>query len=255
MSDGYKLVIGHFYPDLLNLYGDRGNVLALYRRASLRGIDVSIRSISVADELDPSMIDIAFIGGGQDSEQNIMSDDLVRVKGPLIKDMIEDGKVFLCICGGYQMLGKYYKEHTGDIVECLGALDYYTEARSDRFINDTIYSLVLDDGSEVKVAGFENHSGRTYLGEGVKPFMKVLTGHGNNGEDGFEGAVYKNTFCSYSHGSLLPKNPAITDMLLSRAMKKRYGESFELAPLDSSTEDKARAAALEYIEKGKEKAP
>ncbi len=255
MSEKYKLTIGHFYPDLLNLYGDRGNVLALYRRAHLRGIDVSIRAISVGDDLDPDEIDIAFIGGGQDSEQNIMSDDLVNVKGPVIKDMIEDGKVFLCICGGYQMLGKYYKEHTGNVVECLGALPHYTEARSERFINDTVYLFTTDDGREVKVAGFENHSGRTYLGEGEKPFMKVVTGHGNNGEDGYEGAVYKNTFCTYSHGSLLPKNPVITDMLIERAMKKRYGEEYVLPQLESTTEDMAREAVLEYIAHGKEKAP
>lgn len=247
-----KLVIGHFYPDLLNLYGDRGNVLALYRRASLRGIEVEIRSISVGDPLGEDDIDIGFFGGGQDSEQNIMASDLIEKKGPVIKNMIESGKVFLCICGGYQMLGQYYREHDGSMLTCLGALPHYTEGKKERFINDTVYEFTLPSGEAITVAGFENHSGRTYLGEGEKPFMKVVTGHGNNGEDGGEGAVYKNTFCTYSHGSFLPKNPKIADMLIEIAMKNRYGEDYVLPPLDSSVEDEARAQALDYIEHGKE---
>lgn len=247
-----KLVIGHFYPDLLNLYGDRGNVLALYRRASLRGIEVEIRSISVGDALAEDDIDIGFFGGGQDSEQNIMAADLIEHKGPVIKNMIEDGKVFLCICGGYQMLGQYYREHDGSMLTCLGALPHYTEGKKERFINDTVYEFTLPSGETITVVGFENHSGRTYLGEGEKPFMKVVTGHGNNGEDGGEGAIYKNTFCTYSHGSFLPKNPKIADMLIEIAMKNRYGESYKLPPLESSVEDEARAQAMDYIEHGKE---
>ncbi len=247
-----KLVIGHFYPDLLNLYGDRGNVLALYKRAAGRGFDVEIRQISVGDEIDPESLDICFLGGGQDSEQNIMKDDLVNVKGRIIKDMIEDGKVFLTICGGYQMLGKYYKEHDGKMLKCLGAIDYYTEAEKERFINDTIYELELPSGEKVRIVGFENHSGRTYLGKGVEPFMKVITGHGNNGRDGYEGMRYKNAFGTYSHGSLLPKNPEITDMLIELALKKRLGEDYKLPVLDDSTERKARELALSYIENGKE---
>ena len=247
-----KLVIGHFYPDLLNLYGDRGNVLALIRRAQKRGIDVEVKQISVGDPLRSDDIDIGFIGGGQDSEQNIMNDDLVHVKGDTIKSMIEDNIVFLTICGGYQMLGKYYQEHDGNRLECLGAIDYYTEGKKERFINDTVYELELDDGRKVAVVGFENHSGRTYLGEGVKPFMKVIKGHGNNGEDGFEGMRYKNTFGTYSHGSFLPKNPEVTDLLIELACKRKYGEDFVLPEAESLDETKAREAALNYIENGKE---
>ena len=253
-----ELIIGHFYPDLLNLYGDRGNVLALYRRATLRGIKTEVRSISVGDDLKAEDVDIAFLGGGQDMEQNIMVNDLVNVKGPVIKDMIESGVVFLCICGGYQMLGRYYKEITGFTLNGLGFLDLYTEGRPERFINDTVYELKTDKGETVTVVGFENHSGRTYFGEGkdglkkVEPFMKVITGHGNNSEDGYEGAVYKNTFCTYSHGSLLPKNPEITDMLLERALKRKYGEDYVLPPLDDSVEQRAKKQALDYIKNGKE---
>lgn len=246
MSDT-KLTIGHFYPDLLNLYGDRGNVLALYTRAKRRGIDVEIKEISIGDELNPDEIDIAFIGGGQDNEQNILKDDFVNVKGPIIKDMIEDGKVFLCICGGYQMLGKYYLEHNGNKLDCLGAIDVYTEGKDVRFIQDTIYEATLASGETIKVVGFENHSGRTYLGPSVKPFMKVIRGAGNNGEDGYEGAHYKSTFCTYSHGSLLPKNPLITDMLLSLALKKKYGEDYVLPVLSTKFEDIAKEQALMYL--------
>lgn len=247
MSD-FKLTIGHFYPDLLNLYGDRGNVLALYTRAKRRGIDVEIKEISIGDTLNPDEIDIAFIGGGQDNEQNILKDDFVKVKGPIIKDMIESGKVFLCICGGYQMLGKYYLEHDGKKLDCLGAIDIYTEGKKERFIQDTVYEVELSDGQVVKAVGFENHSGRTYLGPSVKPFMKVLRGAGNNGEDGYEGAHYKNAFCTYSHGSFLPKNPLITDMLLSLALKKKYGENYQLPVLSTKYEDIAKDQVMTYLD-------
>ena len=248
-----KLVIGHFYPDLLNLYGDRGNVLALMRRANLRGIEVEVRRISIGDDVAAGDIDIGFIGGGQDMEQNIMADDIKNVKGKVIKQMIEDGVVFLTICGGYQMLGKYYEEHDGNRIECLGALPHYTKGEKERFINDTVYEIEIG-GSKYKVAGFENHSGRTFLGEGEKPFMKVLKGHGNNGMDNMEGCVYKNTFGTYSHGSLLPKNPVITDMLLELALKRKYGEDYVLPELSTEVEDLARKQALDYIEGIKRKA-
>ena len=247
-----KLIIGHFYPDLLNLYGDRGNVLALMRRATLRGIEVEVKRISIGDDVKNGDIDIGFIGGGQDSEQNIMSDDLVKVKGPVIKSMIENKTVFFTVCGGYQMLGKYYKEHDGKTIECLGAIDYYTEGEKERFINDTVYTFDLDDKTSVTCVGFENHSGRTYLGEGVTPFMKVVKGHGNNGKDGTEGVRYKNTFGTYSHGSFLPKNPEVTDLLLELALKRKYGEDYVLKPIDDLGAKEAREAALKYIETGKE---
>lgn len=247
-----KLVIGHFYPDLLNLYGDRGNVLALVKCAQSSGIEVELKQISVGDDLKEGDIDIGFIGGGQDSEQNIMNDDLVNVKGPVIKNMIEDNVVFFTVCGGYQMLGKYYKEHDGSMLKCLGAIDYYTEGEDVRFINDTVYELTLDDGRKVTCAGFENHSGRTYLGEGVKPFMKVIKGHGNNGKDGFEGMRYKNAIGTYSHGSFLPKNPEVTELLLRAALVRKYGEDFEFAFKGVGGEEEARKETLKYIETGKE---
>ena len=247
----YVLNIAHMYPDLLNLYGDRGNVLALLRRAQGRGIEVNVRAYSIGDSISEKDVDLVFIGGGQDSEQNIMKDDLIKEKGPIIKQMIEDGVVFLCVCGGYQMLGKYYETYDNKQIQCLGALDYYTKGAQVRFIQDTIYEYdgILKDGKPLTVIGFENHSGRTILGDGVQPLFKVVKGAGNNGQDGFEGGTYKNVFCTYSHGSFLPKNPKITDMLLEKALSRKYGESFKLLPLDSEFETIAAKEALKYVQK------
>ena len=255
MEDSKKeLRICHMYPDLLNLYGDRGNVLSLIRRAELRGISVKLVPVSTGDDFDQNDFDIVFLGGGQDAEQNVIRRDFVEVKGPKVKEAIESGMVFLCICGGYQMLGKYYQEHDGTKIECLGAIDVYTVGEDVRYIQDTTYeaSFLKEEGVEDSAIlyGFENHSGRTYLGPTVKPMAKVLEGAGNNGKDGFEGAIYNNVYCTYSHGSFLPKNPRMTDHLLSLALKRRYGEDYELPELSTENEDFARAALLRYKEKG-----
>jgi len=249
-----ELRICHMYPDLLNLYGDRGNVLSLIRRAELRGIKVKLVPVSIGDDFDEKEFDIVFLGGGQDAEQNVIRKDFVEVKGPKVKEAIERNMVFLCICGGYQMLGKFYQEHDGTKIECLGAIDVYTVGEDVRYIQDTIYEAdFLYDGTNPdsgKLYGFENHSGRTYLGPTVKPMAKVIEGAGNNGKDGFEGAIYKNVYCTYSHGSFLPKNPRMTDHLISLALKRRYGEDYEIPDLDTTNEDFARAALLAYKEKG-----
>ncbi len=255
MGDSKKeLRICHMYPDLLNLYGDRGNVLSLIRRAELRGISVKLVPVSIGDDFDQNDFDIVFLGGGQDAEQNVIRRDFVEEKGPKVKEAIESGMVFLCICGGYQMLGKYYQEHDGTKIECLGAIDVYTVGEDVRYIQDTTYeaSFLKEEGIEDSAIlyGFENHSGRTYLGPSVKPMAKVLEGAGNNGKDGFEGAIYNNVYCTYSHGSFLPKNPRMTDHLLSLALKRRYGEDYELPELSTENEDFARAALLRYKEKG-----
>ena len=249
-----ELRICHMYPDLLNLYGDRGNVLSLIRRAELRGIKVKLLPVSIGDEFDQNDFDIVFLGGGQDAEQNVIRKDFVEVKGPKVKEAIENGMVFLCICGGYQMLGNYYQEHDGTKIECLGAIDVYTVGEDVRYIQDTTYEadFLKEDGVEGSgiLYGFENHSGRTYLGPTVKPMAKVLEGAGNNGKDGFEGAIYNNVYCTYSHGSFLPKNPRMTDHLLRVALKRRYGDDYELPELSTENEDFARAALLRYKEKG-----
>lgn len=251
-----ELRICHMYPDLLNLYGDRGNVLSLIRRAELRGISVKLVPISIGDDFDEKDFDIVFLGGGQDAEQNVIRRDFVEEKGEKVKEAIEHGMVFLCICGGYQMLGKYYQEHDGTKIECLGAIDVHTVGEDVRYIQDTIYEadFLKAENPDVPDAallyGFENHSGRTYLGPSVKPMAKVIEGAGNNGKDGFEGAIYNNVYCTYSHGSFLPKNPRMTDHLLRLALKRRYGEEYELPVLSTENEDFARKALLRYKEKG-----
>lgn len=236
-----KLKLCHLYPDLLNLYGDRGNIIALMRRASLRGIELTVDAITLGEKFDPLKYDMIFLGGGQDAEQNILRKDFVTEKGDAVKEAVAADKVFLCICGGYQMMGLYYEEHDGVKIDCLGALNLWTVGKKNRFIQDTVYSCDFLPGDGL-LYGFENHSGRTYLGEGVKPLAKVLSGAGNNGEDGFEGAVYRNVYCTYSHGSFLPKNPAMTDYLLGKAVEVQTGAHFVLPELDTDIEDFARKA-------------
>ena len=234
-----KLKLCHLYPDLLNLYGDRGNIIALMRRASLRGIELTVDAITLGEKFDPLKFDMVFLGGGQDAEQNILRKDFVTEKGSAVKEAVAANKVFLCICGGYQMMGLYYEEHDGVKIDCLGALNVWTVGEKNRFIQDTVYSCDFLPGDKL-LYGFENHSGRTYLGEGVKPLAKVLSGAGNNGRDGYEGAVYKNVYCTYSHGSFLPKNPAMTDYLLKKAVEVQTGAAFVLPELDTDIEDFAR---------------
>ncbi len=234
-----KLKLCHLYPDLLNLYGDRGNIIALMRRASLRGIELTVDAITLGEKFDPLKFDMVFLGGGQDAEQNILRKDFVTEKGSAVKEAVAANKVFLCICGGYQMMGLYYEEHDGVKIDCLGALNVWTVGEKNRFIQDTVYSCDFLPGDKL-LYGFENHSGRTYLGEGVKPLAKVLSGAGNNGRDGYEGAVYKNVYCTYSHGSFLPKNPAMTDYLLKKAVEVQTGAPFVLPELDTDIEDFAR---------------
>lgn len=236
-----KIRLCHLYPDLLNLYGDRGNILALMRRASLRGIDLQVEAVSIGQKFDPDRYDMIFLGGGQDAEQNILRNDFVSVKGAQIKEAVDKDKVFLCICGGYQMMGHYYEEHDGHRIECLGALNIWTVGKKNRFIGDTVYSCDLLPQSPL-LYGFENHSGRTYLGEGVRPLAKVLTGSGNNGEDKTEGAIFKNVYCTYSHGSFLPKNPEMTDYLIKQALEVQKGKPYVLAELSNEIENFARNA-------------
>jgi len=186
-----ELNICHLYPDLLNVYGDTGNILILKYRAEKRGIKVNVSNISIGDKFDGKNYDIVFFGGGQDYEQSIVSKDLNDLKKLALSSYIEGGKVFISICGGYQLLGKYYTTPDGEKLKGLGILDIYTEGGNTRFIGNTV--IYNEDFKETYV-GFENHSGRTYIGS-LKPLGKVLAGYGNNGEDGYEGCVYKNSYC------------------------------------------------------------
>ena len=232
-----ELKICHLYPDVLNLYGDRGDIISLCKRLEWRGIHSDVTRLPIGEKADLGRFDLIFIGGGQDFEQQVLLEDLHRGKDAEIRAAVEDGVTFLTICGGYQMLGSYYETFDGQKCDFIGILDLYTVGSKDRMIGN--YSFRCEEASGGStVVGFENHSGRTWLGSGVQPLGKVITGYGNNGKDGTEGARYKNVFGTYSHGPLLPKNPELCDFLLLTALKRKYG-SAELSPLDDTPEHSA----------------
>lgn len=243
----YKLKICHLYPDILNLYGDRGNIICMEKRMQWRGIETEVTGISVGDALDYEAYDLFFIGGGQDFEQGVLLKDLEAGKAQQIRAAVEDEKVFLAICGGYQMLGAYYKTWDGQQCDFIGALDLYTVGHKERMIGN--YMFQLDDSDEgLTVVGFENHSGKTFLGSKVRPMGKVLSGNGNNGQDGTEGARYKNVFASYSHGSLLPKNPKLADLILKTALLRKY-PNLTLEALDDTFENNAHQYMEQRLKK------
>lgn len=239
-----ELNICHLYPDLLNVYGDVGNILILKNRAESRGIKVNVINISLNDDFNKDDYDIVFFGGGQDYEQSIVSEDLKYNKKQGLTEYVEEEKVLIAICGGYQLLGKYYRAPNGEKLDGLGILDIYTEGGDNRFIGNTI--IYNEEFNETYV-GFENHSGRTYINN-LKPLGKCIEGYGNNGEDGYEGCIYKNTFCTYFHGSLLSKNPELSDRLITLALSKKY-EDFKLEPLCNDYEMKAKETIINRFKK------
>ena len=229
-----ELKICHMYPDVLNLYGDGGNIICMKKRLNWRGIEASVTKLPIGERASLAGFDIVFIGGGQDFEQEVLLDDLHRGKDREIISAIDDGVVFLTICGGYQMMGSYYETYDGKRCDFIGAVDLYTVGSKQRMIGNYKFRCADDAGGSV-VVGFENHSGKTYLGADAKPLGQVLAGFGNNGEDGTEGVRHKNLFGCYCHGPMLPKNPAFCDMLLQTALERRYG-AVTLAPLDDRAE-------------------
>jgi CobQ-like glutamine amidotransferase family enzyme len=246
----YQLRIAHIYPEQMNIYGDRGNILTLVQRCHWRDIDVRLDGIKPDQAVDWTQYDLAFFGGGQDSGQALIADDFVQHHGPSVKAAIDDGLVLLAICGGYQLLGHYFLTHTGEKLPGIGALDLHTVGGSQRLIGNIVIDwqgqATHNDGPSTLV-GFENHSGRTYLGSGVEPLGRVLRGYGNNGEDGTEGARYRNTHGCYMHGSLLPKNPHFADYLLTSALQRRYGAGTTLPPLDDTLELHAHDTMVERL--------
>lgn len=243
---GMDLRICHLYPDLLNLYGDRGNLMALVNRARWRGIDVRVDEIDLGDSLRAGAHDLYFIGGGEDRQQVLAAPDLRGSKREALGQAVARGAVVLAVCGGYQLLGHYYRPAEGDDLIGIGLLDITTEhpgSHGRRLIGNIVIRSPLAGGQTL--VGFENHGGRTRLGKAVRPLGTVLTGFGNNGEDRGEGAVSGTVVGTYIHGPLLPKNPALTDYLLGLALRPRYGEVF-LQTLDDRLELAAHAAALTH---------
>lgn len=233
-----NLTIGWLYPTKMNIYGDRGNVIALAQRARWRSIDVTITEIGIGEPL-PRDIDVYFFGGGQDQEQVAVSKDLQGAKGQELRAAVEEGAALLAICGGYQLLGHEYRPHAGEPLLGIGLFDAITIAGPERFIGNVVVESQWGD-----LVGFENHSGLTYLGSGVQPLGRVRVGRGNNGRDGTEGAIYRHAIGCYLHGSLLPKNPRLTDWLLATGLRRRFGP-VELAALDDELEAAAHASAVE----------
>jgi len=236
-----KLRLAHLYPKLMNIYGDRGNILCLERRCRERGIALQVAELDLGEKLKPKEHDLIFIGGAQDREQRRVAEDLVKVKGKALREAAGMGVAVLAVCGGYQLLGRYYRTAEGEELPGVGLFGLWTEhpgPGAKRFIGN-----VVVEWRGGTLVGFENHGGRTYLDEGVEPLGRVVSGFGNNGEDGGEGAVRGNAFGTYLHGSLLPKNPRFADHLIEAALLRRH-KGFELAPLDDRVEEAAHAAAV-----------
>ena len=225
-----KITIGHLYPDLLNLYGDRGNIQCLMKRCQWRGIEAETIPFELDDKIDFSKLDIVLLGGGSDREQMIVCEKLQKIQ-PDFKAYVEDNGVVIAICGGYQLLGKYYKTDQGNM-KGLDLVDLYTEQGEGRLIQNIVLQSELFD---MPIVGFENHGGRTCINNN-KPLGKVLYGAGNDGKSGYEGVVYKNVIGTYLHGPLLPKNPQLADWLIQHTLERKYGKETELTPLDDSQE-------------------
>lgn len=231
-----KITIGHLYPDLLNLYGDRGNIQCLLRRCQWRGIEAEVIAFELDDTIDFDKLDIVLLGGGSDREQMLVCEKLQEIQ-PAFKAYVEKGGVVIAICGGYQLIGKYYKTD-GGVIKGLDLVDLYTEQGEGRLISN----IVLDSPFfDMPIVGFENHGGRTVVGPGCQSLGRVVYGNGNDGKSGCEGIVYKNVIGTYLHGPLLPKNPQVADWLISKALEQKYGKKTELSPLDDSQEREANA--------------
>jgi len=244
-----QINIGWLYPDLMNTYGDRGNVIALSYRLKKMGVQPIVSKISVNEPASLiSKMDIIFMGGAQDKQQEIVNRDLKNNKGKYLKDAIAQGVPGLFVCGAYQFLGKYYKTADGTMIEGLGVFDLYTESPGlnvPRCIGNIIIKSKLFP--RVKLVGFENHGGRTYLADKEQAFATVTKGYGNNGEDKTEGIFYKNSFGTYLHGPILPKNPKLADYLIQKAVERKYGKKIKLKKIDNSWENKARNFVIDKL--------
>jgi len=239
-----ELKILWMYHDLMDLYGDKGNIETLRYRASKRGINVIVDTCTLQEERNIEDYDIFFLGGGADKEQTLIYKDLLERKKSILKAK-ESGTAFLLICGGYQLFGQYYLDQDGQKIDGLGIYDYYTESsdRDHRCIGNIVVETNIHD-KKVTVVGFENHGGQTK--EVSNPFGKVLVGHGNTFDSGFEGYMDTQTIATYMHGPLLPKNPDIADEVILRGLKRRYTLDY-LEPLQDSLEHAAHDATLKRL--------
>ncbi len=244
------LRVAHLYPRLMNIYGDRGNIMCLRHRCEARGIGFELTELGLRDGLQPLAHDLIFAGGAQDREQRGVADDLLATKADAVREAVESDVALLAVCGAYQLFGRFYREASGNELPGVGIFDLHTAhpgLGAKRLIGNIVAEMLPSAQhparDETTIVGFENHGGRTRLGPGASPLARVRHGYGNNGEDGFEGAVYRNAIGSYIHGSLLPKNPALADRIIRTALQRVHGD-IDLAPIDDRAEDRAHAAAL-----------
>jgi lipid II isoglutaminyl synthase (glutamine-hydrolysing) len=238
-----RLRLAYLYPRLMNLYSDTGNVLCLQQRCAWRGMYLSVDEVELGDGPDFAAYDLVFIGGGEDRQQTIAAHDLVYRKGPALRAALSEGLVCLAVCGGYQLLGEYYRPADGEDLPGLGHFRLFTRhpgSAAPRYVGN-----VAAEGAQGWLVGFENHGGQTTL-TGSAPLGRVRAGHGNNGTDGTEGAVERNAIGTYLHGSFLPKNPAVADDLLTRALR-RCGIDTPLPALDDRVELRARDTMLHRL--------
>jgi CobQ-like glutamine amidotransferase family enzyme len=229
-----RIRVGHLYPDYLNIYADRGNIAVLSERARARGHELDVRAIGMRDSVPVGDVDLFYVGGGQDREQALVAHDLAG-KAPALRAAVESGAAVLAVCGGYQLLGRYYRDVAGQEQPGIGLLPLHTVADERRMIGDVLLDC---DWAGQTLAGFENHAGRTILDEGAEPLGRVVSGFGNDGASGYEGARYKRAYGTYLHGPLLPRNPWFADHMLSEALAHAGGPT-ELAPLPDELERQA----------------
>ena len=237
-----EIRVAYLYPDLMNLYGDRGNIIALKQRSVWHGIDIRVDRIDIGQQFKAGDYDFLFIGGGQDREQKKIAYDLVNVKAEAINQAFNDHCVILTICGGYQLLGSYYEISDSERLPGLGIFPAWTKSGQQRLICNTVINTVFS-GRERKLVGFVNHGGQTYLNEGAIPLGKVLAGEGNSLNVEHEGCIINCAYGTYLHGALLPKNPWFADLLLQQALEHR-GISWEIEELDDQIEQKAHEDAV-----------
>jgi CobQ-like glutamine amidotransferase family enzyme len=239
-----RIVVGHLYPDYLNIYADRGNIAVLARRAAWRGHELDVRAIGVGDEV-PRDVDLFYVGGGQDREQALIAPDLAA-KGDALAAAHADGAAFLAVCGGYQLLGRSYLDTNGVGQPGVGLLPLETVAGERRMIGDVLLECELDAGERRTLAGYENHAGRTRLDPGAEPLGRVVAGFGNDGESGFEGCRLGRAVGTDLHGPLLPRNPWLADWLLAQALAHATGgDAPRLEPLPDELEAQAHAVSAQ----------
>jgi lipid II isoglutaminyl synthase (glutamine-hydrolysing) len=240
--NGLRVVVGHLYPDYLNIYADRGNMAVLAQRAAWRGIDFEVQPVGMEDEVRPGAHDLYYIGGGQDREQALVARDLVG-KGEALREAVEDGAALLAVCGGYQLLGRFYRGRDGEEMPGIGLFPHETLAGDRRMIGDVLLECELRPGERRTLAGFENHAGRTYLDEGAEPLGRVVAGFGNDGQSGYEGCRVGLALGTYLHGPLLPRNPWLADWLITAALLRKTGDWLELDALPDALEAEAHAVS------------